>query len=456
MMFSQLPTKILFSESKTLLLLAIPLMFAQFADSCFGFFSTIMLAHLGHHALAAGGLVWSLFVTLMVFIWGILNSLSALIAQRHGANDDSGIIQVFKDGLWLALILTIPAMVLLWNVAPILLFFGQQPDTVMAARAYLHGLSWGIFPDFYGIILLQLVIGLGHTRMALVYNFIWVIVGLCCCYIFMFGKWGFKAMGIAGTGWGAVVGLSVGAIFITLHVLCSKKYRHYLSGFRQQKSFCYMQKILKIGVPMSSMLSLELGFFMAIALLMGYMGSQILAANQITLQYVFLFSSVISFGMAQAITVRVGHCIGAKDIVTAERSSYVAVIITIVLMLIAALLFWIFPLFFISIDLNIKSASNQIVISHAKQFLAIAAVFQIMEATRIVSFGALRGLGETRFSMLVSLFTFWCIAFPLGYYLAIHQHWGGSGVWWSMVLGAGCGTMLLIWRFKNMIGSRYG
>jgi MATE family multidrug resistance protein len=455
-MLATISAKKNFLELRTLLMLAAPLMFAQLVEASFSFCSTIFLAHLGPKALAAGSLTWTLFITLMVLVWGILIAVSTLVAQRHGAKDSTGIAQVLKDGLLLAVILMIPAMLVLWHGSDILLFFHQQPSLVAAATTYLHGLTFSIPTDFISLVLLQFAIGLGHTRIAVIFNLLWVIIGLLVGHALIFGQWGFPTMGVAGMGWGVATGNIVATVFLLIYFIASKKYRSYLLLAHQQKYGVYLRQLLTIGLPLASMFCLEVGFFTAVTLLMGFLGSETLAAHQITTQYTWLLGSVFIFCMAQAITVRVGHCFGAGDIASAERASYLGALISASLMFVVALCYWFLPQLLIAVDLDLNSVSNQTVIHLAKHFLALAAVFEIAEGIRFALFGALRGLGETRFSMLVSLFTFWCLAFPLGYFLAVHQKWGGSGIWWSMIVGATIGSLLLFWRLQKIFKNNYG
>ncbi|MFK9658421.1 MATE family efflux transporter, partial [Escherichia coli] len=83
-----------------------------------------------------------------------------------------------------------------------------------------------------------------------------------------------------------------------------------------------------------------------------------------------------------------------------------------------------------------NQASHQEIIHYAVQFFAIAAIFQLFEAARISLFGALRALHDTKFPLLTSAISFWCIALPIGYFLAIKCHLDGVGIWWGMVAGA--------------------
>jgi MATE family multidrug resistance protein len=124
-------------------------------------------------------------------------------------------------------------------------------------------------------------------------------------------------------------------------------------------------------------------------------------------------------------------------------------------MSLVALMYWCFPSLLIALDLNIHQPSNQFLIHLAKQFLVFAALFQLFEVVRITAFGALRGLRDTKFTMLISCVMFWGIALPCGYLLAFKLHWQGMGLWSGMVIGALVGALILIMRYRNRIKVYY-
>ena len=146
-----------------------------------------------------------------------------------------------------------------------------------------------------------------------------------------------------------------------------------------------------------------------------------------------------------------GHLLGAGDLPSAERAAYAGVSITIGFMIIIAICYWIFPTPLIAIDLDIHSPHNAKIIRFATNFLSICAIFQIFESTRIALFGALRGLKDTRFTLIISMVSFWGIALPVGYLLSTRFGLTGAGLWWGMVVGALSSVPLLFWRFKLKI-----
>ncbi len=446
--------KLLKKNFYPLLLLAIPLTLTGLLQSSTYFFETMFLAHLGSEVLAAGALVSWLFGTFIVILIGILSSINILVAHKYGEQDKKGISLVVRDGVWLAFVLAIPSFILFWNLSPIFILFGQNPAVVQLAQAYLHALAWGLLPNFLMFALLEFIVGLGHARVLLVFSILSVSLTVFLSFALIFGQFGFPALGIAGAGWGTSISYWVSFFFLTLYVVLNKQYRAYLHYLLTPTKQSYVMELLKVGAPMGIMYCVEVGFFFALTLIMGSLSSQLLAANQIALQYMGTLMSLI-FSIAQAITVRMGHLLGAKNVVSAERACYVGIFLSALLMIIIGILYWSIPSTLISIDFDVHNAKNFELVELASQLLAICALFQLFEAIRIALFGALRALKDTRFTLFISIISFWGIALPVGYLLTTCLNFGGTGLWWGMVLGAGFSVLLLFWRFKFKIRNNY-
>lgn len=438
------------TNTRPVLLLAIPLALTGLLEYGVFFFETLFLARLGPNELAAGGLVSWLFGTFFVILFGILSAINVLVAQKHGAGDTKGIALVLRDGLYLALLFLIPSCLLFWNMSYLFLFLGQDPTVVLLAKPYLHALVWSIFPDLIMIALLEFMIGLGHTRAILVFSILAVPVTIFLSFALIFGKFGLPALGIAGAGWGTTIGYWITGTLLTLYVFNSKKYAIYTKNCFLFTKATHLLELLKIGIPMGLMYCIEVGFFFVLSLVMGSMNSQLLAANQIVLQYMGTIMS-LTFAIAQAVTIRMGHLLGQGDVVAAVRTTYSGLFISLLTMFIIAIVYWIFPTSLIAIDLNLLEQNNAQITRYASEFLAICALFQMAESLRIVLFGALRAFRDTHYSLLVSVFSFWGIALPAGYLLTHYFKLGGGGMWWGMVLGATISIPLLLMRFNYQV-----
>lgn len=437
-----------------LLTLAIPLVLTGAIQSSVLFFQTLFIAHLGQDALAAGALVSWLFGTLFVILFGTLSSINVLIAHKYGANDKYSISLIVRDGLWLAILLCIPAFMLFWNISPLLVLAGQNQAIVQLATSYLHAMAWGLLPNFLMIAFLEIMIGLGRARHILFFNIVSVSLSLIFGFAFIFGKFGFPALGITGAGWGMTLGYWLTALLLGVTILLRQEYNSYFHNLITFTRPSYLLELLRLGVPMGAMYCVEVAFFLTITLLMGLFGSQFLAANQIALQYVCIFTSVV-FSIARATTVRMGHLLGAGETKLAISTSYMGVSLSVVFMIIVAVVYCLFPEKLISVDIDIHDPNNANLLYFAKQFLGIGALFQLTEAIRIAFFGALRGLKDTYFTLWISTICFWGIALPIGYLLATYFHFVGAGLWWGMILGSIMGIPLLFYRFKSKMRNYY-
>lgn len=433
-----------------LLNLAIPLVLTSIVQSSLSFCETIFLARLGEDVLAAGALVSWLYATLIVVLFGIFSAVNILIAHKHGANDRLGITYVLRDGLLLALILTIPTFLLFWKISSIFFLFGQSPQLVTLAKLYLHALAWGLFPKFIFIVIFELVLGLGHSRTILVVTLLTIPIYIFFSFVLIFGKIGFPALGIAGAGWGITFSdwIIASTLFAVLYF--SKNYKSYIRSIFSFNKPSYLWEILHLGVPMGTMYCIEVGFFFAITLIMGTLSVQALASNQITMQYLGPLMSII-FGIAQAVTVRMGHQLGANQIGNARRTAFTGLLLSVAFMTFVAICYWTIPKYLVAVDLDIHNPAYEQIVYLTSTFLFSAAFFQILESARISLYGALRALKDTRFTLLASVIGFWVIPLPLGYILTVPLDFGGAGLWWGMIMGACINVLLLHFRFKTKI-----
>lgn len=444
----RMQSKTFFYESKTLLILSIPLIMSGVIDTSVGFFSNIFLAHLGSSSLAAGALVNWVFTTLMVIIWGTLSAVTTLVARYYGAKKNNEISHVFYAGLSLAIVLMLPAILLLWNLSPLFLFFGQAPATVKLAEFYLHGLTWAIIPDFIITVLLQFVAGLGRTKTNLTFSLLFVPLSIFFNYSLMFGRFGFPNLGIAGIGWGAALTFWIITLGFSVYFCLNKSYRIYFKWPHWKKIIPQLHEIFQVGLPLGLTYFFEVGFFLVMSLMMGHVSSDTLSANQIALQFFWLFS-IVTFALAQGITIRVGHSVGQNKKIAVNNATYIGIFYATAFMLLIAIIYWGFPKKLIAIDFNIHEVNNANIVMLAKEFLGLAALVQLFEAPRFALFGALRGLKDTRFTLFTSVLVFWIIALPLG---AIGLSYGlaGYGIWWATILAEIIGIFLLVWQYRRI------
>ena len=92
----------------------------------------------------------------------------------------------------------------------------------------------------------------------------------------------------------------------------------------------------------------------------------------------------------------------------------------------------------------------------AISLLLIAAIFQIGDGVQIGAAGSLRGYKDTRVPMLINIFAYWFLAFPLAYLAAITYRLPPEYTWAAFVLGLTVAAILLTRRYIRISREHLG
>lgn len=438
------------SEIQSCLLLAVPLAGAQLAQAATTFVDTIMMGLLGGDSLAAGGLGASVFQSLLLIVTGIVSAVSPIVASAYGAGEIAVIGKTIRQGFWLAAGLAVPLAGLLWSAGDWLPWAGQNPATVELTLPYLHAIVWGVLPALGFAVLRNFVASLSEPRPVIVTMIGGTVLNVIGNYSLALGKLGLPALGLAGIGWAST--LSLWAMFLALlaYVLYQPRYRVYrLFQGLMQFDRAVFQDLLHVGLPIGMLIAVETGMFTVTMLIMGTLSTTALAAHQIAIQTASI-TFMVPLGIALANTIRVGQQLGQRNPTGARLAGLVGIGLAGLFMSSMGILFWLFPERIVGIYLNLQDPANAAVIDQSKQFLRVAAVFQIVDGIQVAATGALRGLKDTRIPMLIGLLSYWGIGLTSGYGLGIYLHWGGVGLWWGLAIGLTVAATVLTWRFYTM------
>ncbi len=438
------------AEPTQIIKLAFPLFLSSIVGFSLAFSTTLFLARLGQDELAAGALVSTTFMTLMVVFANILVAVAVLVSYQRGAKQEKEISHILRDALLMAFPLTAIGILLLLNGERFLSLVGQPPSVIEFAHLYFFRLALSLFPNFVVLVLMQFLIGMGHVRTSMMVTFISIPMIIIINYLFIFGISGFPGQGIAGMGWGVVITYWCLAVGLIAYIASNRSYKPYISGMFQLNRPYFPAKLMQIGLPIGLMLLVEISFFMVLMMLMGNIGAHALAANQITLQCLG-FSLIVAAAISEAVTMRTSHAIGAKNFNAIKKSYYSGILIVAIISIIFALFYLLFPGVVVNFFLNVHDPENFAAIEQAKQFLKVCAFLQTLECVKIVIFGALVAFKDTKFGLVVTFIIFWVITLPIGYFTSIHLHWGGIGYWYGMVIGMACGAILLYRRVQYLM-----
>lgn len=434
-------------EIKQFLRLAIPLASAQLAQSLTGFFDTLMMGRLGAETLAAGGIAAFSFSALIFAAGGLIMPITPAISQAFGANDKKRVENVARQGLWLVLFPTIILMGIISHLDSWMAAYGQAENTVKLAKVYLEIMMWGLFPALGFIWLRGVVAGLSQTRPIIYIVIAGTGINIFANYALAFGKWGFPRWELAGLALSTVLthwGMFLALMIYILHHQHLRKYQIFsrLHSFRLNLFW----KLVKVGLPLTVLLGLEIGMFTVVTYLMGALGTNVLAAHQIVLQTVVVIF-MIPLGISFAATIRVGEWRGKNNWEGVQRSGYLSIVIGFVFMIFMAIILLLFPELIVGVYLDLDNPANQEIIDLVSPMLTVAALSQIGDGVQKIANGVLQGLQDTRVPLLLGIPAFWIIGLPLGFWLGFHTGWGAAGLWFGQSVGVAIAGIIFTIRF---------
>jgi MATE family multidrug resistance protein len=384
-----------------------------------------------------------------MFCIGVLLATSPMVAQavgrrRHVVRDSRRSV---RQALWVSVLLGVPASVAIWNAGAILVLLGQEPSIAAAAQHYTRAAVWGFMPMLWFTVLRSFVSALQRPNLALLAILLGVIANAAVGWALIFGHFGMPSWGLAGAGAGAATANALTLLVLLVIVVRERRLRRFaLFGRMWRPDWARFRDVLRIGVPIGTTLVLESAMFSAAIMMMGWIGTASLAAHQIAVQCA-ITAFMVPVGIAHAVTVRVGIAAGAGDGAGVRRAGYVGLFLGGAFMCLTAALFWGAPEGVIGLYIDTAAPANAEVVRLAISFLAVAALFQVVDALQAVGQGALRGLKETRLPMLMATFGYWVVGVPTGALLAFKAGLGGVGIWLGLALGLAVVAVLVVGRF---------
>lgn len=167
------------------------------------------------------------------------------------------------------------------------------------------------------------------------------------------------------------------------------------------------------------------------------------AAHQIISQ-IETFSFFPCIGFSMAASALVGQALGMGDPERARRAGWAAAGMALVWATAAGAAFLFLPSFL----LGLFTISGAVVIAGIGA-LAVVGIGQPAQAVIFALGGALRGAGDTRYPLVVSLVNWFLVRLPLAYILAFPLGMGLTGIWLGVTVDYFVRALLLALRFRS-------
>ena len=422
--------------------LAGPLAAGHLSHGLVGFVDAVIAGRHGTATLAAVAVGTALFWLPMMVPMGTLMALPPSVSQLDGAGRRGEIGPLFRQGLWLALLLGVGLFGLLSLLPLALAPMGIAPGIVPGATAFLHAIRWGIPAFTLYLAMRYLSDGLHWSMPTMVIGFGGLLLLAPLGYVLTNGVAGMPEMGAAGLGWASAAMFWAQALAFAAYLARSPRFADLrLFGAFEAPRWLALRGLLGTGLPIGVTVAMEGSLFIVTALLIGRLGEVPVAAHQVAINVASL-CFMVPFGVAEATTVRVGHALGQGNRAGVRRAYLAGMVLVLGTQALSALVL------LLGHDAIARLYTADVAVAAlGATLLLYAALFQFPDGIQVLSAGALRGLRDTRVPMLLAALAYWGIGMPVGAGLGLWLGWGPAGMWLGLTAGLSVAAFLLARRF---------
>ena len=133
--------------------------------------------------------------------------------------------------------------------------------------------------------------------------------------------------------------------------------------------------------------------------------------------------------------------------VSVRRVSLAGLCLSLIAVVLTITLFLSLPELLVGAFIDPDDPARAAILVTGAALLAVAALFQAVDAAQVMALGMLRGVQDTRVPMIVAAVSYWAVGVPASYALGIHTALGPVGVWLGLTVGLALAGVLLQRRF---------
>lgn len=432
-------------RAKKIFLLALPAMLEMSLNTLVGMADTIMISRfIGKEALAAVGFANQIIFTL-IFVFSAFNAgATAMVSRSYGEGNKKRMNKIMNENLSLNLILGIIVTLFTFFFADKILNVYDITAVVKSfGTTYLKYIAIGQVFMFISFASAASLRGAGDTKTPMYITGTANILNIIGNYVLITGFWIFPELGIAGAAISTAFARFTAALMYLL-LFSSRKGILKLHPSWMKISSTIFKPLIKLSYAAGiEQLFMQVAFFVT-GIFISKLNTTAEASFRILLNIESL-SFMPAIGIAIAATTIVGKHLGEDNAEESLKSGLTAAVMGAAIGTTLALLYLIFPVF------ALKIFSNEAqVINYSVPVLKIVALNQAFLAFVVIMIGALRGAGDTKGAMYITIIRLWLIFVPLSYYLIVRGDYGVAGVWIAEIISFIIVALIVIRRFVKM------
>lgn len=421
---------------KVIYALAFPIVGTNLLLRGVGIVDTALVGHISAEIQAGVGMSQWIISLMMTLLWGVTVGTTILVAKYTGARDQENRMSSADTAFWMALVVAIFVTVMaLIFVRPLAHIMGADEELSKLVQSYMVIICIFFIGTAAIMVTGGIFQGFGDTKTPFRVNVGVNIIHILIAYPLTFGVWGFPRLEIKGVALASGISETLGAVFIIYLA-----YKKNLLKFKRP-SMAKMKSILNLGLPVfgeritSTTSQIVYTRLVLVTSLSAY------AAHTVGLM-IESFAFLPGIGFAQATTTLVGQNLGARLPHMAKKFSGQALVVGLIFMGFLGITYWVFPQIWMGIF-----SSDPNVIKYGILYCKFAAVLQIPLAATMILAGSLRGAGQTRWVMLVSIVGAWAVRIPVAYIFGAVLGYGIFFIWLAMPVDWVVRAILMLAKF---------
>jgi multidrug resistance protein, MATE family len=425
--------------------LAGPLILQNLSYALLGVTDTFFVSQLGTAAVGAVGLAGVLFFALMLLFRSTAASSVVFVGRAHGAGDDRGVGAAVWRLLNMIALLSLLAMALPWVLTYLFGYLApaDDPEVLALGTRYLQIRALEVPLVMFSAVVWGFLVGRGDSRTPMLLAWTQVLTNIALDWLLVPGNLGFPAWGVAGAAVATVLANAWVALLSAWILWRPEAHVRFRTRSARRVTVPELRRVFGVGLPMGLGDFVDVASFTVFFAIVGRLGTEILAANNIALQYMSL-SFTLGVAVAQASSSLVAQSLGAQKPQQAAQVGYRATALGMLLMGVVGLGYLVAPEGLMGIF-----SDDPEVIAAGVAILSLVAVYQVVDAAAIVLGGSLNGAGDTTYTMLARLVCAWGLFLPLTYLLTFPLGGGVRGAWGAAMVYLVALALAYLWRFRS-------
>jgi MATE family multidrug resistance protein len=308
---------------RRIVLVGAPLLISQMSQYLMSLADTAMIGRLGAESLTSIAIGAKTSWLLFVFVWPVSVGVQAIVARRHGRNetgnhDNVALSPVLGAGLIYAAIASGLSLGLSFLAKPVYGAVLSSPAVTDGAMEYLLYVRWAVPFLGAGMIVQGFMNAMRRTRIVMVITVVTNSLNVLLNWIFIFGKFGVPAMGIAGAGLATLLSLAIQATALWVMFAYRPAVRIYRGqSFRPEPGT--LRRLSAVSLPIAVQNGLALFIFLAFDTLVENLGAAYLAVTQIIFSFYRINKTIVG-GFARGAGILAGNALGAGETEDARRA----------------------------------------------------------------------------------------------------------------------------------------